>query len=511
MHDLLRSYDRLCAQITWLLGERGVDESTLARSVIGAMRGEPIVTPFATTAQRNVVARLAWLWLWRAPWLSPSALLTAPIELDALARGEGTMAAAVRSVLKLELAPSEDARTLRARSVLRDEAGSIEDLWSREEATLAPCIASLRERLGSADGLALLDELAATISMAFEATAGGPLATADAYVDRARDGAGGAFRGLFPSRVPFEALAAPLADAEAALALEPDHVGALLLRANLRILSGADRDQARADALRATERAPESGYAQLVVGHVLRASGDVDGAIDRYTRAVSAKVPEPAGYVFRGVLRVDAGDLDAAERDAALAIAALPRADGSHALLGRVRALRGDRSGALESFAVALALEPSNAGVHCWRADVWSAAGDTRRALEDLDRAVLLSNSADVLYNRGAFKLTIQDTSGAVADFDAVLERTPDDVQALLNRGTAKAMRQDSEGTLADFRRAAAIAPGHAQARMKYGLVLCDVGLRAEGRVELEAAIACAPHDWAHRGEIERVLRNLRA
>jgi hypothetical protein len=45
---------------------------------------------------------------------------------------------------------------------------------------------------------------------------------------------------------------------------------------------------------------------------------------------------------------------------------------------------------------------------------------------------------------------------------------------------------------------------------MKHGLLLLDLHRSSEALVELQAALSCAPADWAPRAEIERVAASIK-
>jgi tetratricopeptide (TPR) repeat protein len=511
--DIARTYDRVEAQVTWLLGERGIDDATVARAVIQRMRGEPVGAPLTTTGHRNVVGRLALLWLWRGPFLAPAFVASGPVRLERVAAGEETIAASVATLRALELAPTTDDPLLaRLRGVLGEEDG-IEKLWSLEEWALDERLTGTRTRLASTEGREVLDAVAAAVADRLNATLTeerGPLASAAEHIARARKQVGSATLDPARTRVEPAKLELALADVDAALAMEPDDVEALVLRAHIMVMSGADRERARRDVARALELDPDDGEAHVVRGLALQSEGDLAGAALAFTRAIECSRPAVSAYVYRGVLRVDGGDLDGAEQDAAIATRDLPRAPAGHWIRGRVRALRGDTSGALEAFELALALDRAHAASHASRADVYVEMGELQRALAEMDKAVTLSSAGTMFYNRGNVKLALRDLDGAESDFTRAIERDATDMQAHLNRGTARLLRGKREGALEDFRRAAEGDPTYPPARMKHGLLLLEMGRSREAVVELEAALACAPPDWAPRAEIERIVAGAR-
>jgi len=156
--EIGRTYDRVGAQITWLLGERGVDDAGIATNVIRAMRGEPVAEPFTISNRRNVIGRLALLWLWRGPFLAKEILVAGPLLLERLAAGEGTMSEAMGTLHALEREPTEvDPLLARLRAVLVDDADAIADVWCLEERGLQERIDAIRARLSTPEGREVLE------------------------------------------------------------------------------------------------------------------------------------------------------------------------------------------------------------------------------------------------------------------------------------------------------------------------------------------------------------------
>lgn len=511
--DIARTYDRLAAQITWLLGERGVDDAAVARAVLCTMRGEAVAEPFTTAGHRNVLGRLALLWLWRGPVVASLLVVSGPARLEQIAAGEGTIADAVAPLRALELGPAqEDGLLPRLRAILGDEEEAITDLWSLDGWALESRLKEMRQRLSSAEAREVLEAIADDVAGKVAEKVveqSGPLVTAMDYIARARQSVGGAALDPARTRLAPVKLDVALADVEAALALEPENVDALLLRANIHALSGQNLDRAKDDIARVLERDPENGDAYTALAAILQQENNHGEAIEACTRAIRAGRPSVEARLYRGVMRVDSGDLDGAEEDAAIATAELPRAPAGYWVRGRVRALRGDSSGALDAYEIALALDPSHAATYSARADVFVAMGDHRRALADMDKAVALSGAGTLYYNRGTVKFAMGDYRGAGADFTAAIERDPLDLQAYLNRGAVSYFFGDHEATLRDFKRATEIAPTYAQARMKYGVMLYELGRKSEALVELRAALSCAPADWAPRAQIEGIVASI--
>lgn len=165
----------MAAQLEWLLGQRGVTEPAIAEGVRAAITGQPIGAAFPRGSHENIILRLACVWAIRAPWLSPRFLVMTPLELQAVADGQTTLAKALALVAEVEqraIPPSP--LSTRVRALVQADALDIEALWSAEGASLTPLLRELHERLRSPEGLALLDAVSAELATVVAETSSPP-------------------------------------------------------------------------------------------------------------------------------------------------------------------------------------------------------------------------------------------------------------------------------------------------------------------------------------------------
>ena len=85
--------------------------------------------------------------------------------------------------------------------------------------------------------------------------------------------------------------------------------------------------------MRADERCPD---ARSALGALLYASGDKDGAVLEWRRALELDPAHAEARFHSGVAHADARDLDAAERDLRAALSANPMMPEARAVLERV-------------------------------------------------------------------------------------------------------------------------------------------------------------------------------
>lgn len=167
--DVARSYSRMSAQLTWLLEQSGFTERNVAEAIQAVIVGDPVALRFPASSHENVVVRLACVWAIRAPWLAPRQLAMTPLELQAVAEGQRTLAAGLARLAELERRPSpETPLATSVRALVQGQLLDIETLWSAEGASLRPLLRQLRERLQSPEGAALLDTAADELVSAVE-------------------------------------------------------------------------------------------------------------------------------------------------------------------------------------------------------------------------------------------------------------------------------------------------------------------------------------------------------
>ncbi len=112
---------------------------------------------------------------------------------------------------------------------------------------------------------------------------------------------------------------------------------------------------------------------------------------------------------------------------------------------------------------------------------------------------------ADEHFRRGIARIGRRDFRGAIADFDEVVKRRPDDVPAIGNRGYARRTIGDLPGAIADFDRVVELRPGDPKAWLNRGALRYQLGELAGARSDLDRAVELAPGDaagWSNRAMI---------
>jgi tetratricopeptide (TPR) repeat protein len=262
------------------------------------------------------------------------------------------------------------------------------------------------------------------------------------------------------------------------------------------------------------------------------ASGNLDAAIEDYTRAIEISsrlaptksdrtrsrntfesTPETDritvidpftawAYTNRGIARYRKGDADGAIADLDQAIRISPALAEAYLGRGVARRAVGDSKGAMTDFERALSINHNLAEAYNNRADIRLDLDDIDGALDDLNRSLALKpRLPETYYQLGYARMARQDLDGAIANFDRAIQLKPEMGAAYQGRGTARMRKSEFEGALVDFDRALELNPALTFAHMNRGLTLLLQGKDAEAQKDFEQCLALKPDVKA---ELER-------
>ena len=180
------------------------------------------------------------------------------------------------------------------------------------------------------------------------------------------------------------------------------------------------------DAARRLAREPEDAAAYISRGHAKRTSGDYDGAIAEFDRAIELDPVDAGAYHGRGEAKRGKGDYDGAIADCDRAIELDPNDPGGCNIRGMSKWQKGDYDGAIADFDRAIELDPDHAGAYYIRGMIKEDTEDYEGAIADFDHAIELDSDDTGVYNHRAFaKWKLGNYEGAIADFERVLEIEP--------------------------------------------------------------------------------------
>ncbi len=224
-----------------------------------------------------------------------------------------------------------------------------------------------------------------------------------------------------------------LADLNAALAAEPENLDARLLRAEV-LLKLNRLQEAQEELQRLQKLAPAHAQVHLLTGLLAVRRKQHQQAAEAFTRAIAFRGATPRLLALRAQALLRAGQRQEALRDAQAAVELEPE-DPAVLTLALGVLLEGKGPRAVERpLAKALRLHPRHAPLWYLEALRRHKAGEDRAALSALDRALRLDES---LVPALLLRATLYQQQGrwdlAVWDYEQVLRREPEHVQALNN------------------------------------------------------------------------------
>lgn len=257
-------------------------------------------------------------------------------------------------------------------------------------------------------------------------------------------------------------------------------------------IEAGDYEQARAILEEAARKAPGNGTAAYYLGVACEKLGDMPAAERHYQEAMRLAPELTEAAINLGALHIDAGNFDKA---VAVTRAALKRQPNDAALqinLGMALEGQGDKQAAVEAYGRALQAGEANPTLRWQYAALLLETGEKARAAEELklalsgageDRA-LLASIGRALGASGSYAECVKALDRAIALGDAAELR--------VGRGLCRHSLDDETGASADFEAAIGLAPEYAAAHYYLGRSLLALGKRDAAIRSLEKSAKLA-------------------
>jgi tetratricopeptide (TPR) repeat protein len=194
---------------------------------------------------------------------------------------------------------------------------------------------------------------------------------------------------------PREDRAAQLGDLDKALQVDPNHVGALILRARINREAG-NGAAADADLARAAKLAPDSLPLAAARMDALAEQGQIDNALRLASQVQAAHAKDPEAYNLVCWFKVTHGAaLDTAGADCDTALRLAPTRPDFLDSRGFLHLRQGDAKAAIADYDAALRISPNLIASLYGRGLAYARLGERDRALADLSRARSLLPGVD--------------------------------------------------------------------------------------------------------------------
>jgi tetratricopeptide (TPR) repeat protein len=249
---------------------------------------------------------------------------------------------------------------------------------------------------------------------------------------------------------------------------------------------------------------PPRAWELVAHGDPRARSGDLDGAIADYTRAIELEPTFTAAWANRGWARGQKGDCDGAIADFTKAIELEPTCTAAWANRGWARGQKGNADGAIADCTRAIELTPELAKAWAVRAHARGVKGDQDGDIADATKAIELDPAfAPAWESRGWARCQRDDYDGAIADTTKALELDPKLALAWTARATARAEKGELDGAIADATKAIELDPKVAMAWGIRGTAWGGKGDLSRAIADSTKAIELDPrlfHAWRNRG-----------
>ncbi len=181
--------------------------------------------------------------------------------------------------------------------------------------------------------------------------------------------------------------------------------------------------------------------------------GDVEGALDAFSVAIAAN-PDGASipYYYRGLVYIEEGQVNEAIDDFTKAVEIDSHFPQAYAARGTAYLMISRPAKAAEDFNKALQLDPKNATTYVNRARAYMGLQMNEEAEADLDRAIELDPKLVAAYfNRGVLRMLNQDTEKALEDFNQCIAINPNTPAPYFNRAVAYIELGDKKAAATDL------------------------------------------------------------
>lgn len=265
-----------------------------------------------------------------------------------------------------------------------------------------------------------------------------------------------------------------LADLNAALRLDPSHVGALYNRGVAAYQMGdadAADDFTQVIALESPRQFAAAYNARAATRIALGEAGELENALADLEQAISLDGELAPAYYHRGLIHLTRDDAEAASADFSRAIEADATFAPAYKDRGVAHLLGGDPQAAIDDLDVALALNPQYSAASVNRGVAYFELGDYHAALDDFSQALLGEpDDFETILRRGQAYFLVGDYLSAISDFTTVLDVQPENAEAYLGRARAYFARRNYASAEADFDAAIELDAGDADAYYTRGV-----------------------------------------
>ena len=254
-------------------------------------------------------------------------------------------------------------------------------------------------------------------------------------------------------------------------------------------------------------------------GNVLMMLGQLDMAIEAYSKSIDLNPRDANAYYNRGVAYGEKDEVDLALKDYNKAIELKPNFAEAHNNRGIAYNDKGDADIAVEYFDKAIELNPNYAEARNNRGTAYNDKGELDHAIEDYNTAIELKpNYAEAYYNRGNTYVAKGEVNCAITDYTKAIQLKSDYVKAYYNRGNAYFAKGEVNCAITDYTKAIQLKSNYAEAHYNRGVAYSNKGELDLAIGDYNAAIKLDPdyakaHNnrglaYSNKGEVDRAIND---
>ena len=247
--------------------------------------------------------------------------------------------------------------------------------------------------------------------------------------------------------------------------------------------------------------------------------GDYDRVIVDYTKVIELKPDDAKAYYNRGKIYQEKDDLDLAIADFNTVVQL--KSDYTEAYIDRGIACydKGEYDLAIEDYTKAIHLNPNHPNAYNNRGNAYIGKGEYDLAIKNFDKAIDLEPNNTMFYNnRGGAYGKKGDFDRAIEDFNKVIEFRSDHADAYNNRGMAYHKQDKVDRAIADYTKAIDLNPNYANAYNNRGLAYDNKSYFDRALTDFNTSIRLNSRDadvyynrgvtYGKKNEINRAIAN---
>jgi predicted O-linked N-acetylglucosamine transferase (SPINDLY family) len=278
------------------------------------------------------------------------------------------------------------------------------------------------------------------------------------------------------------------------LGLQPDHVDALMLSAEI-AARGRNLEQAIQLYSNVTRLQPKYGMAYYKRGNLLKDSGQLEASLASYDMAIAVDPGHANAFCNRGAVLEGLERLGEALGSYEQALALNPADAFAHCNRGTLLRRMGRTDEALGSFAKAIAANPHYAEAHFNQGTLLKELHRFEESLASYGKAIEFAPGFPLAYfRRGALLQEMKQPAAALASYDKAIELAPGFAEAYGYRGTLLQEMKQSDAALASYDKAIELAPHFAEAYYNRGVLHQHAGRSEAALADYDKTIQLVPH-----------------